>query len=416
MAGEPTYTSGGNTGERWAHFGSDGVVRVSVGRARSYPGLASVAPRTRAYYAALCDVAPDAERVVDVGCGSGEGVRCLADRYPDVVGIDWSAEALDFARAYEPRSQYLQSDLSAPPPIDDAHAVVIADVLGHCIVPEQMLRSVRQRVSEDARMMVAEPRAYGSQRLQAPARRAFSKPALTSLLAISGFEPLAWAKVEGSFSACVAAPSADEGWQWIVEAEASAAELDLERTLDALGRAGRSRSVPVQLQASLFEAEIHLARRDGDAAGRALFRAREIDATDGRALGGLARLALDSGSASDALELVSMAAKLAPTDFDVACTVARVVQQSSPVDALAAWRLAHALSPADSEAAVELARVASQIGAFETGVRALERLKEYVLHLEPDAHALLCDLLPLCGRPNDAELEARLRPDLAVAS
>jgi SAM-dependent methyltransferase len=43
--------------------------------------------------------------VVDLGCGNGTQTRFLADRFPQVVGVDLSAAALDHARRADPAEQ-----------------------------------------------------------------------------------------------------------------------------------------------------------------------------------------------------------------------------------------------------------------------------------------------------------------------
>ena len=55
-------------------------------------------------------------RALDVGCGTGADCRLLAGHGFDVVGVDFSAAALDRARAASGGPRYVQADLFALPP------------------------------------------------------------------------------------------------------------------------------------------------------------------------------------------------------------------------------------------------------------------------------------------------------------
>src|SRR5262245_31612380 len=80
----------------------EGGARVAVRRSRrrSYPGLPSAAPSTAAVYAVARHRLSRTKSVLDVGCGAAAGARSLVAPGRGVTGVDPSAEAVGFARAY----------------------------------------------------------------------------------------------------------------------------------------------------------------------------------------------------------------------------------------------------------------------------------------------------------------------------
>jgi SAM-dependent methyltransferase len=69
--------------------------------------------------------------LIDLGCGNGTQTRFLADRFPQVVGVDLAAAALDHARRADPTGQatYRRLDVA-----DDAEAKALHAELGDCHV------------------------------------------------------------------------------------------------------------------------------------------------------------------------------------------------------------------------------------------------------------------------------------------
>ncbi len=415
-AGSPRYEQTGSADELRAIFDSDVTVRVPRGRVRAYPKLPSSAPKTETFYRALVAAVPTAKRALDVGCGAAVGTRHLVEAHESVVGVDCDPDAIDFARAYEPRAEYLVSDLASAPPLDDADAVLIADVLGHAIDYESVLRSVRKRTATGARVLVAEPAAYPAQSLEAPARRAFSRSSLEAALETCGFEVVTWADAQHSFVVCVAVPSPDEGWLHLERAAVCAGTGDVDATLNALAQAARSSRLPVQIQAALHDGDAQIALGNGDAAARAFFRARELAPEDPRPTAGVARLSLAAGSLSDAVELATSAVTACPTDFDCACTLALVLAEAHPSAALESLRMANALRPADEAVAVELAKASRQLGDAELGIWGLDRVRAFGDELSPATHLLFAELLAEAGRHADAEIETRLAQATSASS
>jgi ubiquinone/menaquinone biosynthesis C-methylase UbiE len=90
-------------------------------------------------------------RLLDLGCGTGDDVRVLAREGFWTVGLDFSWPALTFARDMFPRGRYLQADLRAGLPFRDASfdAVIARCSLHYFTVPE-----TERIVAEVARVLV----------------------------------------------------------------------------------------------------------------------------------------------------------------------------------------------------------------------------------------------------------------------
>lgn len=402
----PIYVAGSLPGEVWAHFPSGAIVKAPRGRARSYPGLVGEAPPTGAFYGAALQLAREVTRVIDAGCGSGAGTRRLTQRFDCVTAIECDGPALAFAREHAPLGHFVQADLCRRLDVPAAEAAILADVLGHVKDPSACLRNVAARLVADAPVLIAEPCAHAAQHLVAPARRAFGRRALRSLLLRSGLEIDAWLLEAGSFIACVARCSADPAIQSLVEAE-RASITDRTASRAAYDRAARSGRADARLEATVAIAELELERGDGDAAVAALFQAGELDPKDPRPLVGLSRISLITGSAHDALKLALDAVRLDPSDASATAAVARAAGHLQHPDAFTAWRLAAGLAPDDAAIATELARCAAERGDYAFGLAALTRLRQYAEAFSPSLHVTVAWLLIAEGHLADAVIEAR---------
>jgi Flp pilus assembly protein TadD len=182
--------------------------------------------------------------------------------------------------------------------------------------------------------------------------------------------------------------------------------------LPAAVRAYRIASVSprpeVQREAQLSMADIHLAERDGDAACRAYFRARDIDPSDARPLAGLAQVALAMGHTDDARVLCSKAVELDPADVSAAGVLAMALDATSPDEALAAWRTANNLAPDNLEFASRLAEAALKRNETTLALHVLERLRGYGDDHGAALHVAMASALQAAGRLLDARLEARM--------
>jgi tetratricopeptide (TPR) repeat protein len=353
------------------------------------------------------------KHVLDAGSGCGLGTRILCDYAPHVTGLDHDASALEFAEKYAPNAHFLQTDLCHGSAVDRADAAFLIDVLGHLAQPEAALRGLRACLPRGSQLFVAEPKAYTSQRLLAPARCAFSQASLTRLLLRAGFELEEVAAPGKDFVALVALRSSDPSVAALVEGFQQAHRRQFRAARTEFARASQSRRLDIKLEAVLGEAEASFAANDGDRAVRCYFEANDLSESDGRALSGLARVALATGEADDALHLALNAVQRDPTDAAAHTAMAVAAERLSLPDAWNSWRVALSLAPDDIEVATGLARASAARQNFAFAIHAFERLRGYDTTLGVQFHVTLAWLLLGDGRKKDAAREASFAAAIA---
>lgn len=83
--------------------------------------------------------------ILDVGCGEGFISRLVKDRIPDneIVGVEYSIEALEIARKLNPDITFYQGDIYNLDFKDDAFDLVICtEVLEHLQKPEKAIKEI----------------------------------------------------------------------------------------------------------------------------------------------------------------------------------------------------------------------------------------------------------------------------------
>jgi tetratricopeptide (TPR) repeat protein len=410
-ARDPSYEFGRREAEVVARFPSGKRVPVVRGRDRAYPGLRSVAPSTLAFYESLAPMIRG-KHVLDAGSGCGLGTRILCDYAPHVTALDSDVRALEFGREYAPGADFLQTDLCHGSSVDRADGAFLVDVLGHLAYPEAALRGLRACLPVGSQLFVAEPKAYASQRLLPPARSAFSQASLTRLLLRAGFELEEIAEPGANFVALIALRSADPAILALVEGLHQASRNQFRAAREEFARARQSARVEIKLEAVLAEAEASFAANDGDSAVRCYFEANALSETDGRALSGLARVALAMGEIDDAFRLALDALERDPTDASTHTAMAVAAEQLSLPD-WNSWRIAVNLAPDDLEIATGLARASAARQNYAFAIHVFERLRRYNTVLGLQFHITLAWLLLADGRKNDAAVEARYAAALA---
>lgn len=392
----------------FARFSDGSLVQVARGRARSYPGLASESPPTAPIYEVASRELAGARTVVDLGCGSGLGTRILAESLPDVVGVDTDDSALDFARLLAPAARFASAGMFEHSALGAMDGATVVDVLGHVESPFAMLLQLRACLAAGSCIVLAEPSGYPGQSLRSPARRAFSVHGLQALLSASSFAVRDWIWDDGTFLACVAVAIDDGGADALVEGTRASAAGNTASAIRSYRVASVSPCAQVQREAQLSLADIYLSQRDGDAACRAYFRARELDPSDARPLAGLAQVALAMGHLDDARVLCTKAIELDPVDVTAAGVFAMTVETATPNDALAPWRIVHNLAPDNLQFAIRLSDAALRRDEPTLALHVLDRLRSYGDDHGAALHVAMASALKAAGRVMDARLEARM--------
>jgi ubiquinone/menaquinone biosynthesis C-methylase UbiE len=95
------------------------------------------------YEAALARVPGPVEGALDVGTGTGAGVRAIRQRFPtaDVVGVDVSTAMLEEARRFVPEATFVEGDAAELPFADESF-----DLVAHANMipfPDEVARVLR---------------------------------------------------------------------------------------------------------------------------------------------------------------------------------------------------------------------------------------------------------------------------------
>ena len=84
--------------------------------------------------------------VLDIGCGTGYGCKILSEQARSVLGVDYSAEAVEFCRKNFTASniEYLKMD-AAQPKLDKQFDVVVSfQVIEHLQHPDKFLDNCKK--------------------------------------------------------------------------------------------------------------------------------------------------------------------------------------------------------------------------------------------------------------------------------
>ena len=87
--------------------------------------------------------------VLELGCGTGSILRELQRRHigTDLIGIDYSSAAIEYARSVSHGIKYTQADIASTDPLlphDHFDVIVISHVLEHLEAPEQFLQAIHR--------------------------------------------------------------------------------------------------------------------------------------------------------------------------------------------------------------------------------------------------------------------------------
>jgi hypothetical protein len=241
-----------------------------------------------------------------------------------------------------------------------------------------------------------------------PVVRAFSPPALTSLLARAGFEVVEWIEGTGNFIACLARPAATDHFQRFAEAHAALVAGRPAQALSAYAALCDDAPRALRTEALLGRAEVLAAAGDISAACQAVLDAAALSPDDARSLATLSEVSFATGDAPRSLELAIGAVERDPCEPNAVQSLARAAQSLERDEAFASWRIANGLAPADIAVASEASRLAAERGEHMYAIWVFERLREFHGDLGVDYHVTLAWLYESAGRLGEARLEAEL--------
>ncbi len=115
--------------------------------------------RHLAAYAYAATLAPG-RRVLDAGCGEGFGTRTLAQCASEIVGVDYSADAIASGRRNwrEPNLRFEVVDLNRPGGFDERFDLVLNfQVLEHIADPIPFLEGLRARLAPSGELLLTTP-------------------------------------------------------------------------------------------------------------------------------------------------------------------------------------------------------------------------------------------------------------------
>ncbi len=379
-------------------------------RARSYPGTTGPCASTSVFYDEIAQALPGGSRVLDVGSGSGVGTAILAVAGHEVTAVERDADAAELAREIAPRARVEAVGVEEMVAGRAFDAAILVDVLGHVDRTGEVLARLAAAVPDGAALFVAEARAYPLQSLVAPARRAFSKAQLSSVLGMAGFRVERWIVEDGTFlfaAARRAATAAHAAYQActvatsIDDAHARACEL-----IALVDGAPDPEPDSLLLEALLARAEIALARGHGDQACADLVTAAGLATRDARADIALGQIALGMGDPEAARELAARA--LGRDPCAAGAHVLFALAAPEPSSCVGGWLSASSLEPDSFDLACAAADATMGAGDPRTAAFVLERARSFGSTPPAHFHEMLARVLGALGRHVEAEYELRL--------
>lgn len=184
-----------------AYFKDGGVVQFTQTRERPYSGSDADFKwgevHADFYKDALRFIKPNA-LVLDVGCGSGYGVEILTDAGHDVVGIDYSEEALKFARHRAPKARYIHRDIDKGLGAKaDFDAVLLIESIEHVREDLAVLSEVFANMRPGGVLYMTTPESKGAGKVASPFHvREYTSSELKDIVGMAGFSNIEFHEVK----------------------------------------------------------------------------------------------------------------------------------------------------------------------------------------------------------------------------
>ncbi len=99
------------------------------------------------------------QRLLDVGCATGQFLGLAARAGLNVYGVDLNADAIDAARLAVPEASFHTGTMADEPfPGEQFDAVMMVDFIEHVRSPEQELTMIAQRLAPQGKIVISTPR------------------------------------------------------------------------------------------------------------------------------------------------------------------------------------------------------------------------------------------------------------------
>jgi len=98
-----------------------------------------------------------ADRVLDVACGDGFGVRMVSECCASVIGVDLDEASIDLARLRDPDREYLVADATQMPFADGVFDAVVSMETFEHVPPHPFLQEVSRVLAPDGLLMLSTP-------------------------------------------------------------------------------------------------------------------------------------------------------------------------------------------------------------------------------------------------------------------
>lgn len=100
------------------------------------------------------------KRVCDVACGTGYGCRFLSDSVSNIVGMDISAKAIEWANEYFLREniRFIAADLTEAWPVTEIFGAITSfETMEHVVDPEKFLSNIYDHLEPDGVLVLSVP-------------------------------------------------------------------------------------------------------------------------------------------------------------------------------------------------------------------------------------------------------------------